>query len=238
MASKRGAGRSVRSRRRRRGWLLAAIAVVIVAAVAVALYGWSTPAGSRRAEVWTVAANVATGVGTVALVLATVWAPRAARADRERERLDNEELAAIREARKVVVMLHHRPSAATLTIANNGDQPIQDVVVTAPRVGPDEAGYSYEWMAKDPNDWPGEWFEHSLTAYFVQAGGQFAIEGDIYRVGPDQCCTAGQAGDGKKLENTLRIAWTDVTGRRWQRVSQNEPVASAGPASAPPEPPG
>jgi hypothetical protein len=199
--------------------------LVLGAAVAAAIYGWSATTASR-AEFWTVAIpGLATGAGTLALALSTVWTSRSARIDRELERLAAEDRYVFREAYKVVAILQHRSTGAVYSIANAGREPILDVVAYVPKTAPDEHGISYEWQAKSPeHDWPGSWFiEHSLRALFVQADAQFSIEGNIYRVDRDGGCTAGQLGDGKRLESELHIAWTDSTGLRWLRVAHRDP---------------
>jgi hypothetical protein len=216
--------------RRLTGWFMAGTVLLLGAAVVAAVYASSATAASR-AEFWTVAVpGLATGTGTLVLALATVWVSGAARIDRELERLAAEELDAAREARKVVAILHEQSSGTTLSIANAGREPILDVVTFQPQTEPDQNGVTYQWAADPPErDWPGAWWiEHSLRALFVPAGGQFSIAGNLYRIDVEKCCSAAQAGAGKRLEHELRIAWTDATGRHWQRFGQEEPAAVVG----------
>jgi hypothetical protein len=228
MASSQPANQDPTTAGRLTGWFAAATVAVLGAAALAAIYGWSATAAGR-AEFWTVAVpGLATGAGTLVLALAAVWTSRAARIDREIERRAAEELDAFREARRVIVMLHHRPAGATLTISNAGQQPILDVVAFQPRTTPDQHGLTYEWAAHVQTDlWPDAWLEHSQRALFVPPGGQFSIEGNINRVDADNTASRSEAGDGKRLEDKLRIAWTDSTGRRWERVSQTDPVMIA-----------
>jgi hypothetical protein len=200
------------------------VVLVFGAASGAAIYAWSATSDSR-AEFWTVAVpGLATGAGTLMLALATVWTLRAARIDRELERQAAEEVEVRREARKVGVMLQHRPADATFTVFNAGEQPILDVLVVEPSTAPDHEGVTYEWKADLLTDmWPGVWFEHSLRTPFVPAGGHFGITGNIYRIDADKNTSAGRPGDGQRLETQFRIAWTDWTDRKWVKVGQNEP---------------
>lgn len=210
--------------RRRTGWFAAAVVLVFGGAAGSAIYAWSATSESQ-AEFWTVAVpGLATGAGTLVLALATVWTLRAARIDRELERQAAEKLDAGREARKVRVMLQHRPAGATFTVFNAGQQPILDVLVVEPSTPPDSDGVTYEWKADSLTDvWPGEWFEHSLRAPFVPAGGDLSIKGNIYRVDADGSVSAARAGDGQRLESQFQIAWTDWTNRKWMKVGQKDP---------------
>ncbi|MEO6703711.1 MAG: hypothetical protein ABIP57_19750 [Jatrophihabitantaceae bacterium] len=209
------------------GWFTSATVLILGAAALAAVYGWSaTDAATSRADFWIVAIpGLATGAGTLILALASVWTSRGARIDREVERRAADDLDATREARKVTTMLQHRPTGATLTVSNAGREPILDVVALPPCTTPDEHGVTYQWMPDTvTNDWQDQWFEHSRHALFIPPGGQFSISGNIFRVDADKNTSFAKAGDGALLQDKLVITWADSTGRRWQRISQADPI--------------
>jgi hypothetical protein len=168
------------------------------------------------------------GVGTAGLALATAWATRSQvrRDDRFRDQLREEvqldraagdRLAALMEARRVVLIVHLLGGSPCLRVANAGNEPVLDVRLLDLRWHKDDTG-SWDWVEAP--------VRNARLTQLIGPGQSHDFAGAWVKERPDgTIVTPGSTDLDAAVDGIYgAVQWTDIRGVTWQRGGRADPA--------------
>jgi len=193
----------------------------------------------NESDFWSVAVpGVATGGGTLVLAAVTTWLSSTQRARddylravdirrRDAERTEAEHNAALREARKVISYWHeHASGQESIVIANASTESIVEVhLIRAIAQSAETTTILWQWHPDALVDEVDRYRAPSWYCPFALPGSTVEFKGRMINSTSDGAFSRTRIGETPMARRvTTHVAWSDASGRHWQRSGPADPV--------------